>query len=216
MTFAFVVFPVLEELDLVGPWEMVAMWARAGEGPGPRLLIAETREPVRCANGMVIVPDTTLAEAPALDYLLVPGGAGARAAGANEGVVRFIAEQAKRCKAVLSVCTGTFLLHRAGLLHGRRATTHWMHLETLRALGDVQVVEERFVQDGDVWTSAGVSAGIDMVLAFIASVAGEPAAARIQLGAEYYPSDRRYGGLDAHPKAAAYVRRATPSVPSAR
>lgn len=206
MTFGFVLFANLEELDLVGPWEMVAMWAKTGTGPDRRLLVAETSEPVRCAQGMTICPDATLAQCPPLDYLLIPGGDGARDESANGAIVRFIREQAPRCKAVLSVCTGAFLLSRAGLLTGRRATTHWGRLDQLRDLSGVQVVEERFTHDGPVWTAAGVSAGIDMTLALIAEASGDSVAGQVQLGAEYYPSSKRYGGLDGHPKAPEYVR----------
>jgi transcriptional regulator GlxA family with amidase domain len=184
MRFGFVAFPALEELDLVGPWEMVGMWARAGQGPDEWLLASDTREPVRCANGMVLLPHTTFAECPPLDYLLVPGGEGVRDLAATDAVVRFLAERARECRAVLSVCTGSLLLHRAGLLKGRRATTHWSALEELRSLPDVRVVEERFTEDDGIWTAAGVSAGIDMVLAFISKVAGDTAAGRAQLGAE--------------------------------
>ena len=104
------------------------------------------------------------------------------------------------------MCTGSFVLHAAGLLAGRRATTHWGSLERLRALGDVEVVEERFVRDGDVWTSAGVSAGMDLMLAFIASVAGERAAGQVQFNAEYYPSTVSYGGFETHEQAPGYIR----------
>jgi len=93
------------------------------------------------------------------------------------------------------------VLHAAGLLSGRRATTHWGSLHRLRELADVRVVEERFVRDGDVWTAAGVSAGIDLMLAFIAAEAGEETAGKVQFYADYYPLDRRYGdaaeGLEA-------------------
>ena len=166
-------FPGVEELDLVGPWEMIGMWAKVGEGPDERLLLAETKEPVHCAKGMIVAPHMTLAECPPLDYLLVPGGEGASDAAGTEGLVRFVSERAKECKAVLSVCTGSLLLQRAGLLSGRQATTHWTKLDQLRSFPEVRVVEERFTEDGCVWTSAGVSAGIDMTLAFIARVAGE-------------------------------------------
>jgi transcriptional regulator GlxA family with amidase domain len=183
------------------------MWGKAGERPHESLLVADTRESVRCAKGMIVEPHTTFTECPQLDYLLVPGGEGARDDGATRGVVAFIAERARECKAVLSVCTGSLLLQRAGLLRGRKATTHWSQLEELRRFPGVHVVEERFTEDDGVWTSAGVSAGIDMTLAFISTVAGDAVAGRVQLGAEYYPSARRYGGLDRHPKAPAYVRR---------
>ena len=97
------------------------------------------------------------------------------------------------------------MLHAAGLLCGKRATTHWASLERLRALGDVDVVEERYVQDGKVWSSAGVSAGMDLMLAFIATVAGEDAAGKVQFSAEYYPSGVRYGGYEGHAQAPAYL-----------
>jgi transcriptional regulator GlxA family with amidase domain len=105
----------------------------------------------------------------------------------------FIATQSRKCKAVLSVCTGAFLLHKAGLLSGKKATTHWNSLDRLRSLGDVTVIEERFVRDGNIWTSAGVSAGIDLMLAFIADFAGDETAGKVQFAAEYYPSGQRYG-----------------------
>jgi transcriptional regulator GlxA family with amidase domain len=125
-------------------------------------------------------------------------------------LIGFIRSSAARCQAVLSVCTGSFLLHRAGLLSGKAATTHWGSLDRLREPGDVSVVEERFVHDGKVWTAAGVSAGIDMTLAFIADFAGEEAAGKVQFAAEYYPQVRAYGGFEQHPRAPLYVRRAGP------
>lgn len=109
---------------------------------------------------------------------------------------------------MLSVCTGAFLLHAAGLLGGRRATNYWASLERLRAPGDVEVVEERFVRDGRVWTSAGVSAGTDLLLAFIAAAAGEEAAGKAQFAAEYYPAATRYGDFERHPQAPSYIRKA--------
>jgi transcriptional regulator GlxA family with amidase domain len=123
----------------------------------------------------------------------------------------FITRQAAGCLSVLSVCTGAFLLHAAGVLRGHRATTHWASLQRLKELGDVEVVQQRFVRDGTLWTSAGVSAGIDMTLAFIAATAGDEAAGKVQFGAEYYPDDVRYGGFERHAQAPAYVRRAAPA-----
>ena len=117
-----------------------------------------------------------------------------------------LASQAKNCKAVLSVCTGSFVLHAAGLLSGKKATTHWGSLDRLRALGDVTVLEQRYVQDGNIWSSAGVSAGTDLMLAFIASVDGEDAAGKVQFASEYYPSSVKYGGFENHAQAPAYVK----------
>ena len=105
------------------------------------------------------------------------------------------------------MCTGAFILHSAGLLSGKRATTHWASLQRLRALGDVEVVEERLVHDGGIWSSAGVSAGIDLALEFIASEAGPEAAGRVQLAAEYYPASTIHGPDTVHAKAPAYALR---------
>jgi transcriptional regulator GlxA family with amidase domain len=209
MNFGFLVFPQLEELDLVGPWEMISMWSQQLHGPERCLLVAQQLAPVTCAKGLSLNPHVNFAGCPPLDFLLVPGGQGTRTEVANETLIRFVAEQGRHAQAVLSVCTGSFLLHRAGLLAGKRATTHWASLDRLRALGDVEVVEERVVRDGHIWTSAGVSAGIDLALAFIESVAGEAVAGKVQFGAEYYPSDRRYGGFDQGPGAPAYLKRPT-------
>lgn len=209
MSIGFLIFPGAEELDFVGPWEMLATWTRHLNGPGPCLLVAQSKVPIACANGMTVNPDADFASCGQLDYLLVPGGPGTRTEVDNTALIDFIARQARQAKALLSVCTGAFLLHRAGLLAGKRAITHWGSLERLRALGDVTVVEERWVRDGDVWSSAGVSAGIDMALAFMASVAGDEIAGKAQFGAEYYPSGAEYGDMRRHAKAPAYIR--TPS-----
>ncbi len=206
LTFGIVLFEQAEELDFVGPWEMATMWSKYADGPKHCVLVSQHKAPISCAKGMSVNPHLSFESCPQLDYLLVPGGEGTRREVGNPALLSFISSQARSCKAVLSVCTGAFLLHAAGLLSGKRATTHWGSLERLRALGDVQVVEERYVNDGNVWSSAGVSAGIDMLLAFIAVVAGADAAGKVQFGAEYYPGTQRYGGFDQHPKAPAYVR----------
>jgi transcriptional regulator GlxA family with amidase domain len=207
MNFGILVFPDVEELDFVGPWEFLGMWRKFAGGPGNCLIAARSLSPVPCAKGLIVTPHAAFEQCPPLDFLLVPGGEGTRREVDNEDTVRFIAGQAKSCRAVLSVCTGAFLLHRAGLLSGRKATTHWNSLEGLRALGDVTVVEERFVRDGNIWSAAGVSAGMDAMLAFIESVAGEKTAGIVQFAAEYYPSPRRYGDLHKTPKAPAYARK---------
>jgi transcriptional regulator GlxA family with amidase domain len=203
----FLVFPGLEELDLVGPWEMISLWGKFLQGPGTCLMVAQTLDPVICAKGMSINPQVTFSECPQLDYLLVPGGEGTREQVNNEPLIQFVAEQARHCQAVLSVCTGSFILHRAGLLSGRCATTHWSALSRLTELGDVKVCQERVVRDGHVWTAAGISAGIDLALAFVESVAGEAVAGKVQFGAEYYPSGRFFGTFHQSPQAPAYLKK---------
>jgi transcriptional regulator GlxA family with amidase domain len=212
MKVGILIFPKVEELDFVGPWEILGMWGKHAGGPEQRFIVAQSASPVVCAKGMSVIPHVSFEQCPSLDVLVVPGGEGTRQEVENETLVAFISKQARHCKAVLSVCTGSFLLHRAGLLIGKKATTHWNSLERLRALGDVIVVEERFVRDGKIWSSAGVSAGTDMMLAFVASYAGEEAAGKSQAAAEYYPMSKVYGNLDEHPKAPGYIKR-VPTTP---
>ncbi len=206
MKFGVLVFPDAEELDFVGPWEMITMWTKVAGGPETCLVVAESLAPVVCAKGLSVNPHVSFESCPPLDVLLVPGGQGTRREVGNAALVDFVARQARSCGSVLSVCTGSFILHAAGLLSGRCATTHWGSLDRLRALGDVQVVEERWIRDGNVWSAAGVSAGIDLTLAFIAATAGEDAAGRVQLAAEYYPADKVYGASTSHAQAPAYVK----------
>jgi transcriptional regulator GlxA family with amidase domain len=206
MNFGILIFPDVEELDFVGPWEFAKMWALVAKGSESVHLIAQTTSAVRCAKGMRVLPDHSFESCPKLDYLLVPGGQGTRAEVDNKPLIDFIKTQTSTCSGVLSVCTGSFLLHAAGQLAGKRATTHWGSLSRLRALGDAEVVEDRFTHDGKVWTSAGVSAGMDLMLAFIAHVAGEDAAGRVQFAAEYYPNGKVYGNYTTHEKAPGYIR----------
>ena len=206
MKFGILVFHQVEELDVVGPWELLTLWSRHAGGPENCLIVAEQKSPVTCAKGLSINPQVCFEDCPALDYLLVPGGIGARTQVNNEMRVAFVARQARHCQAVLSVCTGAFILHAAGLLTGKRATTHWAALERLRTVRDVRVVEERYVRDGTIWTSAGVSAGMDMMLAFIASISGETAAGVVQSQAEYYPAAIRYGDFETQAQAPAYLK----------
>jgi transcriptional regulator GlxA family with amidase domain len=154
---------------------------------------------------MRVLPHRDFAGCPPLDALLVPGGKGTREQVNNAALLDFVRTQAAGAQAMLSVCTGSFVLQAAGLLAGRSATTYWSLLPALRELG-VPVQEQRFVHDDPVWTSAGVSAGTDMMLAYIAHVAGDDAAGKVQLSAEYYPAATRYGRQAEDPRAPAYVR----------
>lgn len=206
--FGFLLFPDLEELDLVGPWEIFSLWRdqKTGE-PENCLTVSENGGVIRFKKGLRLIADTDFANCPPLDALLIPGGDGRKTEMKNEKLLQFVREQAENAQAVLSVCSGAFILQAAGLLDGLRATTHWSVAQALRETG-VQTVEERFVRnDGDkIWTSAGVSAGIDMALAFVAARAGEAAAGQVQLEAEYYPSQRIYGGINVREQAPKYIR----------
>lgn len=192
-TLGVVLFPGVEELDFAGPWELFGLWREYGEGPRC-LTIGADADPVQARHGLRVVPDVDRDAAPSLTYLLVPGGPGAERAAHNAAVTRFVARRAKEATAVLSVCTGVRVLHAAGLLNGRRVTTHHTALDDVRDWNGVTAVDdERYVRDGSLWTAAGISAGLDMALAFIAAEAGSAVAARVQREAEYFPDGRRYG-----------------------
>jgi transcriptional regulator GlxA family with amidase domain len=143
----FLAFPGLEELDLVGPWEIIRLWSKESGGPTQCLIVGEKLGPIECAKGLTILPDCDIATCPELTYLVVPGGIGTRREVDNNDLVSFISRQGTHCRAILSVCTGALLLQKAGLLNGRRATTHWRSLERLRGCENVTVVEERLVRD---------------------------------------------------------------------
>lgn len=211
--FGFLLFPDLEELDLVGPWEIFSVWRDQTGEPENCLTVGEHGGILACKKGLRLVTDTDFANCPPLDALLIPGGDGRKTAMRNEKLLQFVKEQAESAQAVLSVCSGAFILQAAGLLEGLRATTHWSVAEQLREMG-VQTVEERFVRnDGDkIWTSAGVSAGIDMALAFVAAQAGEEVAGQVQLETEYYPSQRIYGGRSISEQAPKYLRNESAAV----
>ncbi|MDD2467010.1 MAG: DJ-1/PfpI family protein [Desulfobulbus sp.] len=203
-----VIFPHVEELDFIGPWEIAGMWGSRFNGPQERLVVAQSHEAVTCAKGLQVLPHIEFSRCPQLDILIVPGGQGTRTEVDNPQLINFINTQSRGCSAILSVCTGVFLLERAGLLADKKATTHWASLDRLRALGNgkVQVCETRFTRDGSIWTSAGVSAGIDLMLAFIAETAGPEVAGKVQLATEYYPAPTRYGQAWQSPDAPGYLK----------
>jgi len=186
-TFGILLFPDAEELDFVGPWEVFTMFGKYFDKDWQALLVAQAREPVRAAKGMLFTPDRSFDDCPPLDVLLIPGGEGTRREVDNETLVEFARRVGQGAAWVTSVCTGAFILRRAGFLAGRRATTHWSAMDMLRAEPDVTVVEQRFVHDGNVITAAGVSAGIDMALYLVGLLASPQVARNVQKFIEYYP-----------------------------
>ncbi len=177
------VFPRVQQLDLTGPYEVFASL------PGTSMHLPwKTLDPITSATGLVLTPTTTFADCPPLDVLCVPGGAGVNALMQDDEVLEFVRRQAAGARYVTSVCTGAFVLERAGLLYGTPATTHWRSLDRLRALGTVDVVEgERYVDAGTIVTSSGISAGIDMALYLVGRMWGPETARRVQKGVEYFP-----------------------------
>jgi transcriptional regulator GlxA family with amidase domain len=194
------VFPDVEVLDFCGPFEVLSVTrldpARRREEPSPFdvFLVAATADPVATTGGMRVLPAHSFDTCPPLDLLVVPGGWGTRREADNPRLVDWVARQAAGAKLVTSVCTGSFLLGRAGLLRGRRATTHWGSLDRMRAaFPDVRVDDRaQWVEDGNVLTSAGIAAGIDMALRVVARVCGEEVARDTARYMEYrYPVDDR-------------------------
>jgi transcriptional regulator GlxA family with amidase domain len=184
---AFVLFPDFEELDFVGPYEVLAATAKHIDKEWRPFSVAQERM-VRSTNGLTIQADYTFADAPKADLVLVPGGEGTRTQVDNSELIAYIKRACESADYITSVCTGAFLLHKAGFLSGKRATTHWAALDDLRALGDVTVEEERWVHDGNVITAAGVSAGIDMALYLVGFLKSPEIARALQRGIEYEPA----------------------------
>jgi transcriptional regulator GlxA family with amidase domain len=181
-------FDGVEELDFVGPWEVFTS-AAAGRPDDRVVTIAQSSAPLRCAKGLRVLPDHVFDDAPALDVVLVPGGQGTRREVDNPALIDWIRAVAPGCSWVTSVCTGALLLHEAGAARGRRVTTHWAFVETLRARGDITVQERvRYVRDGKLVTAAGVSAGIDMALWLVGQLHGPDYARSIQHSIEYDPA----------------------------
>jgi cyclohexyl-isocyanide hydratase len=175
------VFPNLTQLDLTGPYEVLA------RVPGAEtLLLWKTLEPVRSEHGLTILPMATLSSCPPLDLVLVPGGAGINPLLEDAEVLSFLRRVAEEARYVVSVCTGSLVLGAAGLLRGRRAASHWMSRDLLRSFG-AEPVAQRVVVDGKLYTGGGVTAGIDVALTVAAEIAGRAAAEAIQLGIEYDP-----------------------------
>ncbi len=191
MTFraGFLLFPDLTQLDLTGPYEVLARLPDAEVH-----LIARNADPVRTEHGLTILPTTTYATAPNFDLVCVPGGSlGVNALLRDDETLDFLRKASTRTRYMTSVCTGSLVLGAAGLLRGKRATTHWTSLEFLRAFG-AEPVSERVVFDGAVITGAGVTAGIDMALRICAEIAGARVAQRIQLIMEYDPQPPFHAG----------------------
>jgi transcriptional regulator GlxA family with amidase domain len=195
-----IIFPEVEVLDFCGPFEVFAATrlneaARREElSPFKLLLVAEQKGAVTATGGLKVLPDCTLATCPPLDLLLVPGGWGTRREINNEPLINWIAQRGRQVETLTSVCTGAMLLGRAGLLQGRRATTHWRSLAWMRESFPDVVVEEHLhvVEDGHIFTSAGISAGIDLALKVVAHYHGEAIARATARHMEYrYPNDNR-------------------------
>lgn len=208
LRFGILVFPRVQQLDLTGPYETFA------STPGADVhLIWKDRQPIASATGLILVPTTTFAECPPLDVLCVPGGGGVNPLLQDEETLDFLRRQALQARYVTSVCTGSLVLGAAGLLRGKRATSHWNAVDFLARFGATPV-DARIVKDGNLITAGGVTSGIDFGLAVIAELLGREEAETIQLSLEYAPAPPFNSGLpkDAAPAVLAEAkRRAAPT-----
>jgi cyclohexyl-isocyanide hydratase len=175
------IFPRLTQLDMTGPYEVLARLPDTAVD-----LVARMRDPVTTDRGMQIVPTTIYADCAPLDVVMVPGGPGQQDLMEDEEALGFLRRQAATAKYVTSVCTGSLVLGAAGLLKGKRATCHWAAIDHLALLGAIPV-RERVVIDGNIVTGAGVASGIDFALSLAAILESEPVAREIQLQIEYDP-----------------------------
>lgn len=189
----FVIFPGITQLDFTGPFEVLSRLGTPASLSTPSKfqskthVVAKSMLPVASDRGLGIMPSCTFQDCPKLDLLCVPGGAGVVEALADTETVDFIRRQGEGAAYVTSVCMGAFLLGAAGLLQGRRATSHWAFVDLLPLVGATHE-KARVVRDGNVFTSGGVTSGIDFAFRIVAELAGPEVAQAIQLGIEYDPA----------------------------
>ena len=190
MKIAIVLFDGVEELDWVGPWEVFSSWMHNWPEDGATVFtVGWTTEPIACAKGARVLADHTWETAPAPDVVVWPGGRGTRPMLGDDAVRERVRGLAAAGALMTSVCTGSLVYADAGLLDGRPATTHWASLDRLAELGSgIEVdADARFVDDGDVVTAAGVSAGIDMALHLVARLHSRERAAEVRRYIQYDP-----------------------------
>lgn len=177
----FLIFPNLTQLDFTGPLQVLSRM------PGARThIVAKSLQPVPTDCGLSLLPNRTLDDCPQFDLLCIPGGFGVVDLINDQVTLDFVRRQAAGAKYITSVCVGAFVLGAAGLLRGKRATTHWAYTQLLPLVGATHE-KARVVRDGDVITAGGVTSGIDFGLVLVAEIAGRQAAETVQLGIEYDP-----------------------------
>lgn len=186
-----VLFPDVEELDAIGPWEVLSYWTRSYPQDGYAVsCLSRSGGLVQCAKGLTVQAHHSFADAPSLEVLLYPGGDGTRPQLVDDLQLDWVRRQRDAVPLMTSVCTGSLVYAAAGLLTNRPATTYWQALDLLAELDPTIDVrrDERFVDDGDVVTSAGISAGIDMALHLVARLAGIERARELRRGIQYDPA----------------------------
>ncbi|MFI6999814.1 DJ-1/PfpI family protein [Nocardia sp. NPDC050175] len=189
-TIGLLLFPGVEELDAVGPWEVLAFWTQFYPDDGyTAFTFSMDGGPIKCAKGMTIEAEYSFDTAPRRDVLIFPGGMGTRPMIDDEAMLTWTRAQRATTPLITSVCTGSLVLASAGLLAGRPATTHWKSLDRLAELDPTIEVrtEDRYVDDGDIITSSGISAGIDMALHLVRRLASAERAKEVRRLIQYDP-----------------------------
>lgn len=179
------IFPQVEELDFVAPFEILSYINKIKPYSTEVLLISEKFETIKAFNGMKIIPDHSFATCPELDILVIPGGKGRLAAMHNPKIKEFLLTQAKHVQYITSVCTGAFLLAEAGLLKNKKATTYHSAFKELEAYNNITVKKAKVLQDGNIITSAGVSSGLELGFYLIKLLYGNLMAKEISTKIEY-------------------------------
>ena len=188
MNIVFVLFDNVTQLDFSGPVQFLSRL------PGAKTyVVSKDGQAVTTDCGFSILPTTSFADCPQAEIFCIPGGQGVREAIGDAAIVEFVREQAKAATWVTSVCTGAFVLGAAGLLQGKRATTHWAYTQLLPLFGATHE-KARVVRDGNLVTAGGVTSGIDFALELMALAQGEDVARTIQLALEYDPAPPFEGG----------------------
>ena len=188
MQIGFLVFDGVTQLDFTGPLQVLS---RAKDATIH--IVAKSMDPVSTDTPLTIPPTATVDTCPPLDILVIPGGHGVRQAMNDPVITGFVATQSETCQYLTSVCTGAFILGKAGFLYGKKATTHWAYTSFLEKVG-ATYENARVVEDGNVITGGGVTAGIDFGFTLLARINGEDHARAIQLAIEYDPGPPFDGG----------------------
>lgn len=188
LTIGCFVFPRQDQIDFTGPFEVLSRIPNSTVH-----IIAKTKNPVRDVKGLILTPEMSLADAPPLDLLLVSGGLGQQALMEDQEILSFIKNQADSGRYLMSVCTGALLCGAAGVLRGRRATTHWAAWDLLHYYGAIPT-KARVVVDGNYISTAGVTAGLDGSLTIASILRDDVVAQEIQLEIEYAPDPPFHSG----------------------
>lgn len=185
ITVGILIFPQVEELDFVGPFEVLSYINKIQSNSTQVLLVAETQAVVPAFNGLKVIPDSTFEDCPQLDILVVPGGKGRFSAMKNKKISQFLLLQSKQANYITSVCTGAFILAEAGLLNGKKATTYHEAFSELASYPQITVEKAKVVQDGNLITGAGVSSGMELGFYLLKLLFGAKLAQEVAVKIEY-------------------------------